>query len=87
MWWAKKNKDINVKKFCSFNNLHPDAARKEYGDGIYIDPDEVVAVEGTQTCGGYLTVLHLRNGSQFTVIGAAYNILGQLGHQVKKAKK
>jgi len=66
--------------FKGLNNVITETdGSKIDGDGLYFDPDEVVAIEGRRDAGGVSSIIHLKSGTRFHVLGSAFHLLAQIG--------
>lgn len=72
-----------MKCFVGFNNA-PEAGM-DRGDGLYVDINEVAAFEGLYDSAHQpFTVLHMKSGAQFRILGRAHFMLEQAQRDVAK---
>jgi hypothetical protein len=65
---------MKMEKFAGYNNIPEDG--EELGNGLCVAPSEIAAIEGFVDKHGQLySVIHLRSGAKFRVIGSPDYIL------------
>jgi hypothetical protein len=63
--------------FVGFNSIDEDEDGYR-GDGVYIDPKEIAAIEGFfKTDYGKYSVIHLKSGAKFKILGSVEYMLKQ----------
>lgn len=73
-------------KFVGFNMVDRPNSNGEYeniSNGVYINPEEIVAIRGYTNKGGKWSVITLKNGVEFEILGDSYHMVKQAGIQIE----
>lgn len=74
-----------MEAFVGFNNV-PDEGMN-FGDGVYINANEIAAFEGRFDAGrNVYTIVHLKSGTQFKILGKAYFMLDEAAKSEAKQR-